>query len=265
MNVPQIYLVEPYNAYAPKNRKKHIAEILDEQALLARIMAEAKNASLPQNAPNVSVATAVGQSAVAAGGGGQPFPSWYNPTMTISFLVSTTTASVPATFLFSNSSNPSTQPVGTVNWLWTFGDGTTSTDLSPTKTYTTTGSNFSVTLKGTAVSTGVTGSTTQSLNLTAPTVTAGFTVTSSLSSSAGGAISGSAPLTVAFLNTTTTNNAGNSIAYVWNFGSGSITSSLSTPANFTYTATGSYTVRLDATGSFNIMSAATRVAVVVVT
>lgn len=40
MNSPQIYLVEPYNAYAPKGRKKHWTEIVEEQALLERIIAE---------------------------------------------------------------------------------------------------------------------------------------------------------------------------------------------------------------------------------
>ena len=40
MNISPIYLVEPYNAYAPKNRKKHPLEILEEQQLLERIMAE---------------------------------------------------------------------------------------------------------------------------------------------------------------------------------------------------------------------------------
>lgn len=265
MNIPEIYLVEPYNAYAPKNRKKHPTEIVEEQALLERIIQEAKNASLPHNSPPISNATAVGQSAGQTGGGGVPLVAYFNPRMSANFLVSTTTASAPATFLFSNSSNPDLLADGVATFLWTFGDGSTSTDKNPTYTYSTTGSNFAVTLKATSIANSATASVTQSLNITAPTVTAGFTVTSSLSSSAAGAISGSAPFTVNFANTTVTNNASNTIAYTWTFGSGSITSSLATPPNFTYTATGSYTVRLAATGSFNIMSAATRVAVVVVT
>lgn len=265
MNVPQIYLVEPYNAYAPKNRKKHPAEVLEEQALLERIIAEAKNASLPENSPNISVATAAGQS--AAGGGGIPLFAYFAPRMTANFLVSVTTASAPSTFLFSNSSNPDLLADGVATFLWTFGDGSTSTAVNPTYTYTTTGSNFNVTLKATSIATNATASVTQSLNITAPTVVAGFNVSSSLSASTAGAVSGSIsgsnPVTVQFINNTTTNNAANTISYIWTFGSGSVTSSLANPS-FTYTATGSYTVRLTATGSFNIASSASRVAVVVV-
>jgi len=40
MNTPEIYLVEPYNAYAVKGKKKHLHQILEEEALMARIVAE---------------------------------------------------------------------------------------------------------------------------------------------------------------------------------------------------------------------------------
>ena len=263
MNVPQIYLVEPYNAYTDKaKKKKHWAEIVEEQALLEKIIAEARSQTLPPNAPENSTPT-VGNS--SAGAGGQPVCGYFSPVMSVSFLVAVTTASAPSTFLFSNSSSPSLQGSGVANFLWNFGDGSTSTELNPTHTYVTTASNFSVTLKATSIATNATASTTQSLNITAPTVAAGFSVSSSLTASTAGAVSGSAPLTVNFANTTLTNNASNTISYLWTFGSGSLTSSLETPPNIIYTATGSYTVRLTATGSFNIASSASRVAVVVVT
>ena len=40
MDIPQIYLVEPYNAYAPKQKKKHWHQVIEEEALMARIIAE---------------------------------------------------------------------------------------------------------------------------------------------------------------------------------------------------------------------------------
>ena len=73
MNIPEIYLVEPYNAYAPKGRKKHWHEVIEEQALMARILAEqqaqqqaileAQTRTLPSDAPHVSSATVAGRSA----------------------------------------------------------------------------------------------------------------------------------------------------------------------------------------------------------
>ena len=98
MNIPEIYLVEPYNAYAPKGRKKHWHEVIEEQALMARILAEqqaqqqaileAQTRTLPSDAPHVSSATVAGRSfapagnspAGNAGAGGQPVPDyWADP------------------------------------------------------------------------------------------------------------------------------------------------------------------------------------------
>lgn len=272
MNIPEVYLVEPYNAYAPKNRKKHWHEVVEEQALLARIHAEqqaiqeAANRTLPQNSPQVStppVAT-VGQ---AAGAGGLPYVSYFSPTMTAGISLSSLTASAPSTINIVNTSSPDTLAGGVATFLWNFGDGVTSTLPQPlTHSYTTTGSNFLVTLKITSVSnTSLTSSVTQSLNVNPPTCVASFTLSSSLTSSATTQITTSvASASIAFVNGTTTDNASNTISYLWTFGSGSITSSLRNPPLFTYTATGSYTVRLTATGSFNIATSQSRLAVLVV-
>lgn len=255
-DLPSIYLVEPYNAYAPKGRKKHWTEVVEEQALLERIIAEAKSNTLPPNSPNISQAqpSVVGQGQGQTGGGGLPLLAFFSPRMSANFLIPVTTASVPASFLFSNSSNPDLLAQGVANFSWNFGDGGTSTDVNPLHTFATTGS-LSVTLKATAVSNGATASVTQSISLTAPTVNANFTVSSSISASTR-TLTGSAPLTVDFVNLTTTNNSGNVITYNWNFGTGSLTSSLATPPDLAFTATGSYTVRLTATGSFGIASSA---------
>jgi len=263
MSVPQIYLVEPYNAYAPKGRKKHISEIIEEQALLERIIAEANSRTLPQNSPPVSTPT-VGNAAVAAGAGGVPLVAYFAPRMTLAFTPSATTASAPSQINFVNNSSADLFADGVATFLWNFGDGTTSNDVNPSHTYTTTGSNFAVTVKATSISTGVTASLTQSVLITAPTVIANFSVSSSLSAS-NSRLTGSAPFTVNFTNLTQTNNSQNTISYLWTFGSGSATSSLASPPNFTYTATGSYTVRLTATGSFGIAASASKLAVLVIT
>lgn len=263
MSVPQIYFVEPYNAYAPKGRKKHISEIIEEQALLERIIAEANSRTLPPQSPPTSVGTAAGP-AVAGGAGGSPLVAYFSPRMTVNFDLSATTGSAPTAIQFSNTSNPDLLALGVATFLWNFGDGTTSSEINPSHTYTTTGSNFAVTLKATSVATGITASVTQSLLISAPTVVANFSVSSSLSGS-NTRLTGSAPLTVNFTNLTQTNNSQNSISYLWTFGSGSATSSLATPPNFTYTATGSYTIRLTATGSFGIAASASKLAVLVVT
>lgn len=270
-DLPSIYLVEPYNAYAPKNRKKHWTEIVEEQALLERIIAEAKSNTLPPNAPNTSLGQpgVVGQGQGQTGGGGVPFVAFFAPRMSANFLVSTTTASAPVSYLFSNTSNPDLLAQGSANFLWNFGDGTTSTDVNPVHNYVTTGSNFSVTLLVTAIATNATASTTQSLNITAPTVSANFTVSSSLSASTSAltqSLTASAGnvVVIHFNNLTSTNNAANNINYLWTFGSGSATSSLAQPPDFTYTATGSYTVRLTATGSFNIAASSSKQAILIV-
>lgn len=262
MSVPQIYLIEPYNAYAPKGRKKHWTEIVEEQALLERIIAEANSHTLPPNSPQVSTPT-VGN---AAGAGGSPLVAYFSPRMTAAFTVSPATSSAPSQFTFVNSSNADLMTQGVATFLWTFGDGTTTTDAQPlSHIYTTTGSNFNVTLLVTSVATGVTASVTQSINVPAPTVTANYSLSSNLTASTTTNITTSvASASITFINTTTTNNSSNPITYVWNFGSGSVTSSLATPPVITYTATGSYTVRLSATGSFGITSAATRVALLVI-
>jgi PKD repeat protein len=243
MSVPQIYLVEPYNPYAPKGgRKKHWTEIVEEQALLERIIAEANSRTLPPNSPAVSTPT-VGNA--AGGAGGSPIPAYFHPTLTAAFTVSPTTGSAPSQFVFTNASSQDALAEGVSTFLWNFGDGSTSTLVSPSHTYTTTGSNFQVTLLVTSVSSGATASVSGSVNVTAPTVTADFSETPSL---------GIAPLSASFTNLTSTNNSQNTINYLWVFGDG--TTSVETNPVHVY-QTGSFTVRLQATGSFGIASVKT--------
>lgn len=67
--------------------------------------------------------------------------------------------------------------------------------------------------------------------------------------------SGVAPLTVTFVNQTPTPS---NDTFLWDFGSGSLTSTDITPSALTYTQTGSYTVTLQATSAIGAMSIATQ-------
>ena len=158
MNIPEIYLVEPYNAYAPKGKKKHLHQILEEEALMAKIVAEqmalreaaAQTGNtpnvLPPQAPPTSQATAQGYSGGAGaaggpnttgGGGGAPRPQFFNPNMRIVPSATPTTASVPATVQFYVTGDEGTLTLGAVDISWNFGDGTTAGGQSPSHTYVT--------------------------------------------------------------------------------------------------------------------------------
>jgi len=80
MNTPEIYLVEPYNCYAPKQKKKHWMQEVDEQNLLARIIAEQQalresqySKTLPENTPATATPTIGGIPQGGAGFSGMGF------------------------------------------------------------------------------------------------------------------------------------------------------------------------------------------------
>ena len=116
--------------------------------------------------------------------------------------------------------------------LWNFGDGTTSTERSPSHTYQNTGS-YSVSL----TVTGPGGSNTKTvegyIQVTPPAPVANFTGTPR---------SGNSPLVVQFTGTST----GNITSRLWNFGDG--TTSTERSPSHTYQNTGSYSVSLTVTG-----------------
>jgi len=116
--------------------------------------------------------------------------------------------------------------------LWNFGDGTTSTERSPSHTYQNTGS-YTVSL----TVTGPGGSNTKTMEgyiqVTPPAPVANFTATPR---------SGKSPLVVQFTGTST----GNISSRLWNFGDGT-TSNERSPSH-TYQKAGSYTVNLTVTG-----------------
>ena len=126
----------------------------------------------------------------------------------------------------------STDPDGTVvGWSWSFGDGATATVANPAHTYAT-GGTYTVNLTATDNS-GGTGSTSQSVTVTAPNTppTAAFT-----SSCTGLACS---------FTSTSTDPDGSVVGWSWSFGDGA-TATVANPSH-TYAAGGTYTVNLTAT------------------
>lgn len=150
---------------------------------------------------------------------------------TVNFSGDTSITCPPKTVSFTNLTTPNAS--GSTSYLWDFGDGTTSTQVNPSHTYTNVG-NFSVSLVVTN-SNGCTKSLTKTgyISLIQKPGT-NFTATNVFACSA--------PLTTSFSNTTTGGST-----YAWDFGDGG--NSTQTSPSHTYTNTGSYNVRLIATNS----------------
>lgn len=145
------------------------------------------------------------------------------------FSASPTSGTAPVTVNFTNSSTNAT------TWFWEFGDGTTSTAKTPSKTYSSAGT---YTVKLTATGSGGSDAVTKSnlifvVSSTAAAPVANFSATPT---------SGTTATTFSLANTST----GNATSWSWNFGDG--TSSTAKTALKTYSKPGTYTVRLTATG-----------------
>lgn len=132
--------------------------------------------------------------------------------------------SLPVTITFTNTSTGS----GTLSYLWDFGDGTTSTAQNPTHIYTAQGS-FTVSLRVTN-NAGCINTITRPNAVVINFIRAGFI------SPASACINNP----VNFINTSTPTPT----SVLWNFGDGTTSTALN-PVK-TYTATGSYTVKLKA-------------------
>ncbi len=144
-----------------------------------------------------------------------------------SFTFSPSTAIAPATVTFTDTS------VGTIlSRLWSFGDGTTSTEANPAHRYTTSGS-FTVTLQNTTTD-GFFREVSQANAVRIyQVVRAMFTASPT---------SGSFPLTVSFQDTST----GDINEWLWNFGDG--TTATTQHPQHTYGQAGSYQVTLSVSG-----------------
>jgi PKD repeat protein len=142
------------------------------------------------------------------------------------FVSSPVSGIAPVTAVFTNTSTGDF-----TSSLWNFGDGVTSTLLSPTHTYTSAGV-YTVTLRVTGPGGTNTSTVTNAVTVYAP-VHAAFTATPT---------TGTPPLTVNFSNTST----GDFTSSLWTFGDG-VTSTLSNPTHV-YSAVGTYTVTLSISG-----------------
>jgi PKD repeat protein len=138
-------------------------------------------------------------------------------------------ASLDVTFTDSSIGTPT-------SWNWNFGDGTGSTEKSPKHTYSTAGT---YTVKLTVTNAAGSNTATKSNFITV----AGTTAQKSVINCWGSPRSGTAPLTVTFKD----NSAGSPTAWNWSFGDGK-SSTLQNPKH-TYSAAGSYTVKLTVTNT----------------
>ena len=266
MNIPETFLVEPYNAYAPKNRKKHWHEVIEEQALLARIIAEQQalqeaqtSRTLPPNSPNTAVQS-VGN--MNAGAGGNLVPQVFYPAAaTVNFDRTPSSGVAPLSVQFSNLTTNS----DLYTYLWTFSKASgvisTSTDTNPLVSFdygADATDAITASLQATSSVSGVAAGVSPNVYTSAsiPVITIAFTLGSPAQLTAS-FYTASAGAAVPFVNGSSINN-GATLTYNWNFGSGSnSTSSVSNPTN-TFTNAGTYTVVLGATGSYGLKAAATR-------
>ncbi|MDZ4671262.1 MAG: PKD domain-containing protein, partial [Phototrophicales bacterium] len=139
------------------------------------------------------------------------------------------TGTAPLTVSFINLSSPTNVITG---FTWNFGDGTTSTEISPIKTFNNPGQ-YTVTL----TATGPGGSSNVSRQITVQSANppvAGFTTDKT---------TGSAPLIVQFTNAST---GGQITNYLWNFSDG--TTSVDQNPSHQFTNVGTYNVILTVTG-----------------
>jgi len=149
------------------------------------------------------------------------------------FTATPTTGNAPLTVQFTdNSTNDPT------NWLWDFGDGSTSTQQNPAHTYTDPGT-YTVTLtvsnaagSDTAIKVGY-------IVVEAPPQPSPPTADFSASPT-----SGTAPLTVSF----TDKSTGDVTLWEWDFDGDGVVDSTERNPTFTYTAAGTYTVTLTVSG-----------------
>ena len=149
------------------------------------------------------------------------------------FSASPTSGNSPLDVIFTDSST------GTPTaWSWNFGDGSSSTQKSPTHTYSTAGT-YTVTLTATNAA----GSNTVTKTSYITATTAGTTVQKPVINCWGSPRSGTAPLTVTFKDSST----GSPTAWSWSFGDG--TSSTVQNPKHTYSAAGSYTIKLTVTNA----------------
>jgi gliding motility-associated-like protein len=157
-----------------------------------------------------------------------------NAKPTVAFTGTPTTGCVPLTVNFTDNSTPGIGSTSITDWLWNFGDGTSSSQQTPPAHVYSAASVYNVTL--TVKNSAGCENTLQKPNYinVGANVTAGFTYTPPSGCSV--------PETVSFQNT----SVGTNLTYLWNFGDNT-TSTLQNPPPHVYSAAGTYTVTLTVT------------------
>lgn len=245
-----MHIITPYNPWAPKGKKKTWQEKLWEEQQIAeieaRVIAEAKSATLPQNSPDISSATAGPAINAAAGGGGAPPPQYFSPRdNTVSFTPTNGTSSAALALQFINTSAPDAFQFN--SWLWNFGDGTTSTEKAPSHQFPT--GSFVVGLTGSAPR-GAVSTAEGFISASRPDMPPSVTFSPETP------ISGNVPFTLNLVNTTANYSLGGN-TYKWTV-SGStkpvtpVTTSVTTNLSIPIINTGSYAIKLEMTGSWDV-------------
>ena len=154
------------------------------------------------------------------------------------FATNTTSGAAPLAVSFTSTSSGNI-----TGYSWNFGDGTTSTLANPSHTY---AANGTYDVRLTASGPDGTNTMTKASYITVSTTSA----TAPVASFAANGTSGAAPLTVAFIGTSTGTISG----YSWDFGDGSAGTSAN--PSHSYSTAGVYTVKLTVTGpgGFNTMT-----------
>ena len=161
------------------------------------------------------------------------------------FTANATTGYTPFTVNFTSYGS------GITGYNWNFGDGGTSTSANPSYTYNNPGTNTVTLVVTTASSTNTYFRTNYIKSYVQPAV-----------SFVGGPLTGEAPLTVTFTNTSLSTNS--VTAWRWTFGSQSITTNLSV-YTYTFTNPGTFSVALRATTPVGNITATTNAYVVALT
>ncbi len=166
--------------------------------------------------------TACGGGGGGGGGGGNPPGS----SLSVDFTANVDDTTRTATF------TPSVTGGAATSYLWDFGDGSGSTQASPSHTYAATGQ-YNVTLIVSGANS-ATGTKTKSVTISPPPISVDFNASVNNSTKS-----------VAF---TAQTISGSPTSWSWDFGDGQTGSTQASPSH-TYAATGTYTVTLTATGS----------------
>ncbi|QEC42242.1 PKD domain-containing protein [Pseudobacter ginsenosidimutans] len=158
------------------------------------------------------------------------------------FIASQTIACAPSSIQFTDRSVPNNSPI--TEWYWDFGDGTTSNQQNPVKSYTEPGF-YTVSLRVTSASGCVASRSVGRMIRITPGVTADFNFTPPPTCRA--------PFNVNFSNQT---SGPGTLTYQWNFGNS--TSSTTTDPTAIYTATGTFNVTLTARSQYGCSNTITK-------